>query len=55
MMSSDVTAAVVEEIDTRLMGLQEKYLRERILIHKMDVKSAFRQVPVDPTGAPART
>ncbi|CAM9869003.1 unnamed protein product, partial [Pylaiella littoralis] len=46
-------ATVMKEFLVRLIGLRAKFPRERILIQKMDVKSAFRQIPVDPAGAPA--
>ena len=43
---------VLDAILKRVLGLRAKFgVRARILIQKMDVKSAFRQVTVDPDGA----
>lgn len=39
---------VMKEILVRFIGLRAKYPRAQILIQKMDVQSAFRQIPVDP-------
>lgn len=46
-------ATVVKELFVHLMGLRTKYPRERVLIQKIDVKSAFRYISVDPAGVPA--
>ena len=45
-------AGVMHEVVQRVLGLRFKFgNRARILIRKMDVKNAFRQIPVDPDGA----
>ena len=45
-------AGVMGQIIKRVLGLRNKFgTGKRILIQKMDVKSAFRQVGVDPAGA----
>ena len=41
-------ATVMKEILVRCLGLRAKCPQSPILIQKMDVKSAFRQIPVDP-------
>jgi len=42
------------EVLQRVLGLRVKFGdRARPLIQKMDVKNAFRQIPVDPDGAAA--
>ena len=47
-------AGVMHEVLQRVLGLRVKFGdRARILIQKMDVKNAFRQIPVDPDGAAA--
>ena len=46
-------ATVMKEVLERFLGLRARYPRKTILLQKMDVKSAFRQIPVDPAGAPA--
>ena len=46
-------AIVMKEFLVRFLGLRAKYPQSRILIQKMDVKSASRQIPVDLGGAPA--
>ena len=47
-------AGVMREVLQRILGLRAKFGgRARILIQKMDVKNAFRQIPVDPDGAAA--
>ena len=45
-------AGVMHEVVQRVLGLRVKFGdRARIVIQKMDVKNAFRQIPVDPDGA----
>ena len=45
-------AGVMGQIIKRVLGLRDKFgTGKRILIKKMDVKSVFRQVGVDPAGA----
>ena len=44
---------LMNELLVRFLGLRRKCPKKRILIQKMDVCSAFRQIPVDPAGAPA--
>lgn len=43
----------MKEFLVRLMGLRATNPPERIFIHTLYVKSAFRQIPVDPAGASA--
>ena len=44
-------AGVMREVLQRVLGLRAKYGDgARILIQKVDVKNAFRQIPVDPNG-----
>ena len=41
----------MHEVLQRVLGLKAKFGdRARIRIKKMDVKNAFRQIPVDPDG-----
>ncbi|CAN0057050.1 unnamed protein product [Choristocarpus tenellus] len=42
---------VIGDVIRRIVGLRKKFPGTRIMISKMDVKDAFRQVPVDPQGA----
>ena len=45
---------VMLQIVRRILGLRVKFVMgKRVLIQKIDVKSAFRQVGVDPAGAVA--
>ena len=45
---------VMEDIIKRILELRVKFgTNRRILIHKMDGKSAFRQIGVDQAGAAA--
>ena len=45
-------AGVMHEVVQGVLGLRFKFGdRARILIQKMDVKNAFREIPVDPDGA----
>ena len=47
-------AGVMREVIQRVLGLRAKFGdRARFLIKKINVKNAFRQVPVDPDGAAA--
>ena len=47
-------AGVMTEIIARILGLRAKFgTQKRILLQKMDVKSAFRQVGIAPGGAAA--
>lgn len=43
---------ILDDVLKRALGLRAKFVVDlRILIQKMDVKSAFRHVGVDPDGA----
>lgn len=44
---------VMNKILTRIVGLRKKFPSLPILVQKMDLKGAFRQIPVDPAGAAA--
>ena len=42
---------MIGQIFKRVLGLRDKFgIRRKILIQKMDVKSSFRRVRVDPAG-----